>query len=565
MKPSADSRAQGEQESPDYSSRVLRLMPAVVLLLGVFIAIRNRDVLNTDAIAYLRLAGYWADGNTALAVSGYWGPLLPWLLALPLKLGVEPLLAGHLLMAASAVLFCLGAQSLFARLGFSGWMPVCAVFAVAASALGWSAEYISPDLLLGGLVLLAVSVTIGIAGRGSKKAGPAIGAGILWGLAYHTKAIAFPLALVLIPGIHLLQWLSPAGGGNVTDGGRGDFRHQLKSFVIAMGCFLLISSPWITVLSSKYGHLTFSTTGKIAHAIVGPNDRDRSHPFGRMIHTPEPGRVTSWEDPSLMPYAFWSPFASPANRNHQIQLVKQNAVTVLKLLAGLDLGGFGLVSTAAALALLIFYGLRSGPSAWPWPLTAVLLVLFFLAAAYLPTYIRVFDQRYLYLALPLLLAVGMSWGELLKNTGLAQQQRLISGVQAVLVGSFLLSGTGRMLLAMQGLPDGPVTLAREIAHRMERARLNGPIAGSAFIGGQRVGLFTAFFLAKPWMGDEPKAVPDTFWLDAAPRVAVVRGSPLAGALAADGRYASLDTVLFENLAQAQEFPVQIFGRRGTVP
>ena len=32
--------------------------------------------LNTDAIAYMRIAEYWVSGNFELAVTGYWGPLL---------------------------------------------------------------------------------------------------------------------------------------------------------------------------------------------------------------------------------------------------------------------------------------------------------------------------------------------------------------------------------------------------------------------------------------------------------------------------------------------------------
>ncbi|HAV63065.1 MAG TPA: hypothetical protein DCY13_11965, partial [Verrucomicrobiales bacterium] len=34
----------------------------------------NRFVLNTDAVAYLRLAEYYATGRTELMISGYWGP-----------------------------------------------------------------------------------------------------------------------------------------------------------------------------------------------------------------------------------------------------------------------------------------------------------------------------------------------------------------------------------------------------------------------------------------------------------------------------------------------------------
>ena len=48
---------------------------AVLLLLA---ALQNLDALNTDAVAYIRIAGYWAEWNPELMISGYWGPLLSW-------------------------------------------------------------------------------------------------------------------------------------------------------------------------------------------------------------------------------------------------------------------------------------------------------------------------------------------------------------------------------------------------------------------------------------------------------------------------------------------------------
>src|SRR5262245_19813753 len=67
-----------------------------------------RHALNTDAVAYIRIASYYAEGNTSLAVSGYWGPLLSWIMAGFLKCGVSPLLAARFAMAVSAMVFLWG-------------------------------------------------------------------------------------------------------------------------------------------------------------------------------------------------------------------------------------------------------------------------------------------------------------------------------------------------------------------------------------------------------------------------------------------------------------------------
>src|SRR5512141_3166048 len=52
---------------------------------------QNDHMLNPDGIAYLRIASYYAHGQTDLMISGYWGPLISWLMAPLLALGVPPL------------------------------------------------------------------------------------------------------------------------------------------------------------------------------------------------------------------------------------------------------------------------------------------------------------------------------------------------------------------------------------------------------------------------------------------------------------------------------------------
>ena len=129
------------------------------LLLGIA-AVRNAHQLNPDAIAYCRIAGYYAAVEWDLAVTGYWGPLLSWLMVPLLKLGCAPLVAARVVMAASGVVFLAGAVSVFRAFR----LPPKALLAGAWMALGWSIFWsvrnISPDLLLAGLVSLALAATV---------------------------------------------------------------------------------------------------------------------------------------------------------------------------------------------------------------------------------------------------------------------------------------------------------------------------------------------------------------------------------------------------------------------
>ena len=83
----------------------LRVAWVVAYALMLVSMLNNLARLNTDAIAYMRVAEYWSNGNFGLAVNGYWGPLLSWLMVPFLWLGVEPLLAGKLSMLISGELF----------------------------------------------------------------------------------------------------------------------------------------------------------------------------------------------------------------------------------------------------------------------------------------------------------------------------------------------------------------------------------------------------------------------------------------------------------------------------
>lgn len=116
-----------------------------------------------------------------------------------------------------------------------------------------------------------------------------------------------------------------------------------KPFQVALGV-LLVAGPWIGLLSYHYGRPTFSTIGPIQHAIMGPPDMPRDHPDHFHFFKPEPGRITVAEDPTNLPYNYWSPFESVAYARHQATLVYHNALLAVKFLQSFDWLGLGLFS-----------------------------------------------------------------------------------------------------------------------------------------------------------------------------------------------------------------------------
>ncbi len=490
--------------------------------------------LNHDAIAYLRIASYFAQGQWDLAVSGYWGPLLSWLMVPMLKVGMSPLVSARVAMAISACVFLTGCASVYKSLPVAEDCRGIGLVLSALAGVVWSIQFITPDLLVGGLVCLAV----GQMARADFPLRPkrAVVGGCLWGLAYLAKAVALPLGGVFMVGAGLL-WARFCPGTR---------RKSWMNLALAGLVFLMVAGPWIGVLSAKYRRITFSTTARIAHAIVGPSDQQRYHPTFRSFHHPASGRITSWEDPSDMPYRFWSPWRSVAYAWHQVKLVVRNAVTTMVLLTTIHL----LWPVFLVVIVKSLWRERALSETVAWSL----LLMAITCAAYLPSYLKVVDQRYFYGTFPFLWAVGCwscfrasrRWSKVFPRRWLA------FSAAGTVIPLLLVS----WLLSTAGVTGGAV--AHELNERLRRAGVAGPIAGSGFVGGKRVGLFVAYFLDEPWLGDQPAATPDDYWRSGAELVILNRHNSMVARLDADERFEDLDGLLFNDRRAAADFPLIVF-------
>jgi hypothetical protein len=499
------------------------LLPAQCLLLAL-LGWHFRHALNSDAISYLRIAEYYAEGRFELAVSGYWGPQLSWWLAGLFKLGVSPLVAARLAMAASALFFTFGSLTLFRTLKIPDkWISAGAIL-VALATVYWSVQFITPDLLLGGWTLIATSQMF----REGRRAN--LLAGLFLGLAYLTKAVALPLGLLVIAGFGALELFSKRESPGIT----------LRKSGITLMIFAIVALPWVTVLSTKYGELTFSTTARISHALTGPGDIERYHPFARGFHTPEPGRITSWEDPSRAAYNDWSPLDNSAYAIHQIKVIARNLGIILLLLTSLNLAWpvmvYGLIRRNQLLA-------RRGD------VLKLLWMIAALAIVYLPFYVTKTEQRFFYAALPLVLGGLALLAEYSTLKPWVTPQRILGCGIVPLLAAFHMIGDSQMLAG---------EWAADTASRMRTAQLTGSIAGSANLPGGRTGLYVSYLLNAPWHGDELNPTPESIAKSGAAFFIARRDSPLAVALAAHPGFVSQDAKLFQTSEDASRSPIIIF-------
>ena len=504
---------------------------ALVLAAWIF-----RRALNPDAVAYLQIASHYAQGRMDLAVSGFWGPLISWMIVPLLKLGLPPLTAARIIMGLSAIVFLGGCLRLFTRFNWSRSFLGCGLWISALVSIPWSVENITPDLLLAGLISLAFADMI--TSRWLLKPRVAFGSGLCWGLAFLCKTIALPLGVLICAGVSLLWWRNR----------RDARRFVIRNLGLAALGLALVAVPWIGVLLAHYGKFTVGTSARFNHSLVGPSVGKRLFLLDQGFHRPPAGRITVWEDPPL-PYPAWSPVANWNNARLQLRIILHNLPVALFMLTS--------VSLAFPVFVILACRRRAGPgrsaedglNIW-WTMLPVLV----LGGLYLPNYLLISEQRYFYPAFPFLwvAAAGLLAGERASSQSWIQRHGALLLAVAFLAPTFVRSAWHLNSTRMAG------ECAHTLAQRITAARLAAPVAGSGKLPGGRAGLYVAFLLQQPWFGDEPSPGATDFKGSGAALTIVNRGSATARELAADADFIDLDPQLFESSVEAAQFPLQVF-------
>lgn len=348
-----------------------RLAPLVVaylvyLPLAVVVTLLSRHQLNVDGVAYLRIARYYAEGRFDLAVTGYWAPLMSWVLVPFHWAGVDLVLVGHLVNVAAGAVFILAVHRLSRGLGLHG--PVDLVLPLAAGLLvvNWLGRGLTPDALLASVLTLYFARNYAM--TRSWRTRDAALAGGLAGLAYMVKYYALPFFLLH----HLLV---SAGLGRCDVAGRPSLA-RVRCWLTGTVVCLLIAGPWIVVLSCKYGRPTFATTGAYAHSLAGPQTPVDGYWPHYLLGSPRPRRVSVWENPDeiVHPWPRWSPFKNVSGMGYQCRLFLRNVQEISQCLLAYDGLGFLYFVVLAAVPLAGF-SLRNpwsiNPQPWRWLLVAI--------------------------------------------------------------------------------------------------------------------------------------------------------------------------------------------------
>ncbi|MCX7872765.1 MAG: hypothetical protein N2487_05720 [Verrucomicrobiae bacterium] len=481
------------------------LLIAGLIICGWFF----RHSMNADAVAYLRIAKYYADGNLSMAINSYWGPLFSWMVAPLLLLGIEPLISARIIMAISAIIFYFACDHFFKRCGVKEEWGAAGRLVAGVASLIWSVQQITPDLLMSGLLTLAAAKII--PDNRNANGYNWLFTGAFLGLSFLAKPVAFPISILFIALFVMIVFVCE----------RHKFFSALKAAIKIFAVFLAISALWITAVSMKYGKFTISSSAVIAHAIVGPELQEHVHPFATQFHTPEQGRVTNWEDPVSLPYKYWSPISSLSNFLYQLKLIGRNLLIVVALLLLLH----------PVVAFLVFASLRwffkwgetDYLSSMSW--FRLLLPVFAICIVYLPVWVSIKDVRYFYPVLPFVFGSVALFFSMrvepwkLKRPGLVRYLPLL-----LAIGTVLTATVPSIVQTVNSYKAG--VCAQKIASGISSSKLVGNIAGSGLIRGGRIGLFVAFLLDRQWLGDSTNPTLDDIKKSGATIFITSSGTPL---------------------------------------
>jgi hypothetical protein len=283
------------------SSKVRILFRVMTIALGglhTYAAVKSQS-MNADGIAYLDIGDAYFRADWANAVSAVWSPLYSWILGL-VNFIFKPSMEWEF-PTVHIVNFII---YLFALTSFEFmWSKVRKINSQPEShrlsdPLWWTLGYllfiwtslsliqiwsVTPDMLMAALVFLAAGLVARIR-SGDENPRIFLSLGLILGLGYLSKTFMFSVALVFLG----LAWLVQ----------KWTWSSFLKT-LLATGVFLIVSLPFILLISNVKGKFTIGEAGTVTYVrhVVGiPYPHWQGDPLNNIVPA-HPSRVVHQSPP----------------------------------------------------------------------------------------------------------------------------------------------------------------------------------------------------------------------------------------------------------------------------
>jgi len=235
----------------------------------------GRHFVNPDGVSYLDLSDDYAAGSWGAAVNGYWSPLYPILLAGVRKLlRPSPYWEATTVHAVNALLFIvsLATFELFLREIRArqtaresvpeGTRPLMLLETPGEVACGYALflfggvslitiREVTPDMLIAVLAFWIAALVVRIQ-RGSAGARSFVALGVVLGLSYLTKAVMFPVSLLILALSLVVHRRKP---------------QAIRYHLLAAATFAIVSAPQVIAMSRLGGYPSFGHNARIAYGM----------------------------------------------------------------------------------------------------------------------------------------------------------------------------------------------------------------------------------------------------------------------------------------------------------
>lgn len=302
-----------------------RTLPYIVFTILLFIYAKHYygRLVPSDAVSYLSIAQKYTAGNLSTAINAYWSPMVSWLIALQIKLGIPAIPAFHIIKLLSGLFLIFLAEKIIRIYYWPQWAQLACSTIIAVWAAYFTLHWLSPDALMATGLLLNLYLVL----NGKWLQHPRV-TGLLGAAMYFTKAFGFYFFAA-----HLLLYIS---WKLMSD--RKHFFYIAKKWLIISAVFLLVSITWMVVLHQRYDKWLISSAGSYNHGLMQyGNGSVQPVLHSGLLPLPDSLAFNPWEEITLVHhYTDWKPWQSSHHFFLQLRVIRNNGWYTLQHLYGMN-------------------------------------------------------------------------------------------------------------------------------------------------------------------------------------------------------------------------------------